>query len=753
MHRLEDQRLLTGRGDFTDDHAAPGALWGVLVRSPHAHAAVVSIDAAPAMALPGARLVLTGADLVAEGVKPIAAAPRLTDAEGKPPRAAPWESLATTRVRHVGQAVALCVADSASTAIDMAEAVAVDWRPLPAVTDVRRAAAPGAPQLWPDIPDNVSFRWGLGDRAAVAAAFRAAAHVVEVADVVSQRVVMAPLEPRAAVARFDAATGGFHLHTGNQGTTQVRDQLAAVLGVAKEKVLVTTADTGGAFGMRSSVYPEYPALCVAARRLGAPVRWTATRSEAFVSDAQARDSVMSGRIALDADARILALDIRSLAAMGGSMHPLGYFIAVANFSRCIPGPYRVPALATEVTCVLTNTVPTAPYRGAGRPEAACITEALIEAAARHLRLDAIELRRRNLIAADAFPHETAAGTTYDSGDFPTVLAKAVAAADWVGFPARRKASEAKGRARGIGLGMFVEIAGGVPTERAKMRLLADGRIETRTALAASGQGHQTIMGLIAAEQIGLPFERMVVDQGSSAGFADGGSSTAARSTLMAGMAIRGAARALLDEARGRAATRLGVAPEKLEWKDGRFEVPGTNLAIGIEALADGPPLEVDVRIEQEPSWPNGAHVAEVEIDPDTGAVTLARYTAVDDSGRIIAPHFAEGQIHGALAQGIGQVLMEHGAYDDATGQLIAGSFMDYTMPRADDLPRFNSSFHPVPARSNPLGVKGVGESGTVGALPTVRNAVLDALATLGVARLEMPYTPARVWRAIRDARR
>ena len=752
MQRLEDQRLLTGRGRFTDDHDAPGALWGVFVRSPHAHADIVQVDAAPAMAVAGARLVLTGADLVAEGVKPIAVAPRLMDAAGKPPRPAPWESLATTRARHVGQAVALCVAETRAAAEAMAEAAVVEWRELPAVVDVRRAAAAGAPQLWPDVPGNVTFRWGLGDRAAVDAAFAGAAHTVEVHDLVSQRVVMAPMEPRAAVAAFDPATGGYHLHTGNQGMTQVRDQLAAALGVASDRVLVTGGDTGGAFGMRSATYPEYPALAVAARRLARPVRWTATRSEAFVSDAQARDSVMTGRLALDAGGRILALDVRALAAMGGCMHPLGYFIAVANFSRCLVGPYRVPAVISDVQCVLTNTVPTAPYRGAGRPEAAYLMETLIEAAARQLGVDPVEMRRRNLVGPEAMPHKTAAGTLYDSGDFPAVLAKAVQASDWAGFPARRQAAEARGKLRGIGLGMFVEIAGGQPTERAKMRLLADGRVETRTALAATGQGHETVFGLLAAEQLGLPFARMVVQQGSSAGFADGGSSTAARSTLMAGMAIRGAAQALIEQARQRAAARLDVAPERLDWANGRFEAPGTNLAIGLEALADGAALEVDVRIEAEPTWPNGAHVAEVEIDPETGAVTLARYTAVDDSGRIIAPELAEGQIHGALAQGIGQALLENGVYDAETGQLVAGSFMDYAMPRADDLPRFGSQMHPVPARSNPLGVKGAGESGTVGALPTVRNAVLDALRPLGVDGLDMPFTPDRIWRAMRAAR-
>lgn len=759
MHRREDQRLLTGRGRFTDDFAAPDALWGAFVRSAHAHADITAIDTAAAMAISGARLVLTGEQAARAGLNPIPVAPRLTDREGHSPRTPPWECLARLRVRHAGQCVALCVADTRAAAEAMVEAVDVSWRELPGVVDVRRAIEPTAPQLWPDAPANTAFRWGLGDAIATEAAFQRAAYIVEVRDLISQRVVVVPMEPRAAVASFDAATGRYHLHTGNQGLTLLRDQLAVVLRVASASVTVTSGDTGGAFGIRNGTYPEYPPLLLAAKQLGRTVRWTGTRTEAFVSDAQARDSVMSGRLALDADGRILALDVTALAGMGGMFSPMGYFIATANFSRCLAGPYRVPAIRTQIDCVLTNTVPTAPYRGAGRPEAAYLMERLIETAAAKLGLDPLEMRRRNLLGADAFPYTTAAGTTYDSGDFPGLLAKAADAADWPGFAARRHEAEARGKRRGIGIGAFVEISGGVGFERAKMALGPQGRVIVRTALVGTGQGHETVMSLIAAEQLGISPDRIDVDQSSSDGFVDGGASSASRSTTMAGLAIRGAAHAFIEAARGRAAERLGVASEDLVWNAGSFTAersrdrtdPPSNLAIALEALADGPPLEVDVRIEAEPTFPSGCHIAEVEIDPETGEIDLVRYSAVDDSGRIIAHELAEGQVHGALAQGIGQVLWEHAVYDADTGQLSSGSLMDYVLPRADNLPRFASILASTVARTNPLGVKGLGESGTVGALPSITNAVLDALRPLGVSAIDMPLTPERVWRAIRTA--
>jgi carbon-monoxide dehydrogenase large subunit len=750
--RKEDLRLVTGTGAFTDDTPVDGALWAAFVRSPHAHAVIGTIDQAPALAVPGARLVLTGADWQAAGFGAVPVQQRLVDAEGRPPREAPWPVLAHDRVRHVGVPVALCVAETREAAEAMALALVVDYRPLAVAATIADALAPGAPEIWPSAPGNVAFRWSLGERAATEAAFRDAPIVVEAART-SQRVVICPMEPRAAVARYEPETGIFRLHTGNQGMTIVRDQVARILGVDKHAVVVTSRDVGGAFGIRNGTYPEYPALLHAARLLGAPVRWTATRSEAFVSDAQARDSVMHGRLALDADGRFLALDMTARAAVGAYLHHVGYFIATANFSRCLPGPYRIPAIHSEVTLAVTNTVPTAPYRGAGRPEAAYIMESLVEAAAERTGIDPVEIRRRNMLGPEAMPHRTAVGMTYCSGDFPDLLDRALAAADWAGGAARKAAARARGRYRGVGIGMFVEISGGVPSERARMELARDGRVQVRTAVGATGQGHETVFAMLADEQLGIGPERIDVAQGDSTGFEDGGSSSASRSTMMAGLAIRATALALIDASKARAAERLGIAVDRLAYDAGRLTVPGTNLAVGLDELAaDGPPLTAEVRIEAEPTFPSGCHVAEVEVDPETGVVEVVGYVAVDDCGRVIHHELAEGQVHGALAQGFGQALMEHAVYDPASGQLVAGSLMDYAVPRARDLPRFDSILAPSPATSNPLGVKGVGESGTVGPLPALMNAIRDALRPFGAVEIEMPATPERVWRAIEAVR-
>lgn len=704
------------------------------------------------MAVDGARLVVDGEDTLRAGLKPIPVAQRLVDHAGKPPRESPWRALAVGRVRHVGECVVLCVAASAEAAQRMVEAVNVDYRELPSVTDVAEAHAGTYPDLWPSAKRNVAFQWALGDKVAVDNAFSQAAHVVEV-EVRSQRIIVCPLEPRAAIVGYDPAAGTYAVHVGNQGMVILRDQLAHIMGVPNEAVVVTSFDVGGGFGIKNGAYPEYPALMLAAKLLGRTVRWTATRSEAFMTDAQARDSLMAGRLALDADGKFQALDVKATPNLGAYVHPVGYFIACANFSRCLPGPYRIPAVRSEVNCVFTNTMPTAPYRGAGRPEAAYVTESLVEAAARKLGIDPIELRRRNILPAGTMPHKTAVGMTYDSGDFPRLLDTAIVASDWNSIAKRKDEAKSRGMLRGIGLGMFVEISGGVPNERAKMALRDDGRIHVRTSIGATGQGHQTVFAMLAAEQLGIPTAQVAVAEGDSRGFVDGGGASASRSTLMAGLAIRATAHQLLDKARLVAAIKLGTDPSSLVYEDGRFAQPGTNFAIGLDNLVqpDEPPIEAEARIEAESTWPNGCHVAEVEIDPETGHVELVALSAVDDCGRVIAHEFAEGQVHGALAQGIGQALFEHGHYDPASGQLLAGSFMDYTLPRAADLPRFNSILQPSPARSNPLGVKGIGESGTVGALPAISNAVADALAPFGVERIEMPMTPHRIWRAIAAA--
>ncbi len=526
------------------------------------------------------------------------------------------------------------------------------------------------------------------------------------------------------------------------------------LGIDKHALVVTSRDVGGGFGIRSGSYPEYPALLHAARLAGAPVRWTATRSEAFVSDAQARDSEMAGRLALDAEGRFLALSVDTRVAMGACMHHTGYFIATANLSRCLPGPYRIPAVHSAVTCVFTNTVPTAPYRGAGRPEAAYIVESLVEAAAAKLGLESVEIRRRNLLCPQDMPHTTAVGMRYCSGDFPGLLDKALAAADWGGIEQRKARARADGRFRGAGIAMFVEISGGVPNERAKMRLAPGGIVHVRTTLGATGQGHETIFAMLADEQLGIGIDQILVAQGDSTGFEDGGGASASRSTQMAGLAIRATGLKLIEAVKSRAAEHFGVASDTVHYEAGRLSVPGTNHALGLADLVsdEHDAIDVEARIESEPTWPSGCHIAEVEVDTETGKVRVDAFAAVDDCGRVIHHEMAEGQVHGALAQGFGQALMEHGAYDQESGQLVSGSLMDYALPRARDLPKFNSILAPSPATSNVLGVKGVGESGTVGPLPAIMNAIRDALSPLGVTDIEMPATPARIWAAIEKAR-
>ncbi|MFV0294912.1 MAG: xanthine dehydrogenase family protein molybdopterin-binding subunit, partial [Hyphomicrobiaceae bacterium] len=555
--RKEDLRLVKGAGSFTDNIAVEGALWASFVRSPHAHADIGGFDTAAAMAIAGARLVITGADWQAAGLGAIPVQRRLTDSEGNPPKAAPWTVLAADRARHVGMPVAVCVAETKAEAEAMADAVEVDWRPRAAAPTLASALADGAPELWQSAPGNIAFHWTLGDKAATERAFAEADHIVEVRRV-SQRLVIVPMEPRSAIARYDGAAGHYKLHTGNQGVAIVRDQAAEALGIDKHSLAVTTLDVGGGFGIRSGCYPEYPALLHAARVLGEPVRWTASRTEAFHSDAQARDSDMVGRLALDSAGRFLALDVKTHVAMGACIHHTGYFIATANLSRCLPGPYRIPAVHSDVTCVFTNSVPTAPYRGAGRPEAAYIVESLVEAAAAKLGLDSVDLRRRNLLGPEEMPHVTAVGMRYCSGDFPDLLDRALVASDWAGLGQRKAASRSSGRLRGGGVGMFVEISGGVPNERAKMRLKPGGVVQVRTTLGATGQGHETIFAMLADEQLGIGADNIVLAPADRTGFEDGGGASASRSTQMAGLAIRQSALDLIAELKAKAAHGFGV---------------------------------------------------------------------------------------------------------------------------------------------------------------------------------------------------
>ncbi|HEX3882707.1 MAG TPA: xanthine dehydrogenase family protein molybdopterin-binding subunit [Stellaceae bacterium] len=754
--RFEDHRLLTGAGRFLDDERAAGAAHGVFARSPHAFAAIRAVDVAPALAVPGVIAVLTAADLAREGTGDVN---QITPVPGGADMVVvPHPVLCGEMVRHVGDPVALVVAETAAAARDGAEAVAVDYDALEPVADLSQAVAQGAPLIWPQAPGNVAVDWrGFAApdptaRAALDNAFATAAHVARVR-LVNQRIVMAPMEPRGALAEFDGASGRYTLYCATQSAIVLRHHLAASLGVAGNRVRVVTGDVGGAFGMRTTAYPEYAALLVGAKRTGRAVRWLSTRSEGFLTDNQARDTVIEARLALDAEGKFLAIDIDELAAMGAYLTSHGPFIATANFARCLPGMYDIPRIGLRIRCVFTNTVPTGPYRGAGRPEANYCMERLIDAAARDLAIDPVELRRRNLIAPSQLPYKGALGTVFDSGEFAPVIADALKEADAAGFPARRAESEAAGKRRGLGVGCFLEIAGGQPGEGARLAFPGESKLLLAIGIGPSGQGHATLYRRMTAERLGIPVEQVDLTHGDSDSNVPSAGAVASRSTMSVGSAVYAAVDAVIEKGRRAAAQILEAAEADIGYRDGVFEISGTDRRVSLFDVAEaaegaiGQTLDTQSTADALPSFPNGCHVAEIEIDPETGFVTLLAYTAVDDCGRVLQPVLVEGQVHGGVAQGVGQVLMEHGVYDPASGQLLAGSFMDYAMPRADDLPPIASLFHPVPSRRNPLGVKGVGEAGTTAALAAVMNAIVDALPR--GAKIDMPATPEAVWRACR----
>jgi aerobic carbon-monoxide dehydrogenase large subunit len=735
--RDEDRALLTGSGRFLDDEASVGAAWGVFVRSPHAFAGIRGIDTKAARALPGVLAVLTAADIDAAGIGTVSNA---IPVPGGPDMVVPLRpALAGDRVRHVGDAIALVVAESEAAARDAAELVEIDYAPRDGVTDLVHAASPGAPQIWPEAPGNIALDWRpypLGVGASPAArqeldrVFAGAAHVARVR-LVNQRIVMAPMEPRGALAVYEPDTGRYVLHVASQSAFVMRQHMARTMGVPVDQMRVVSGDVGGAFGMRTSGYPEYPALLLAAKRLGRSVRWRSTRQEGFLSDNQARDTLIDAALAIGDDGKFIALDIDCLAALGAYQTSHGAFIATVNFARCLPCMYDIPTIGLRIRCVFTNTVPTGPYRGAGRPEANYGLERLVDEAARVTGIDRIDIRRRNLILPARMPYKTPVGTTYDSGDFPAVFDAALARADVVGFAQRKARSEEAGKRRGLGVACFLEIAGGQPGEGASVGFPGSSKLLLAIGVQASGQGHRTVYRRLVAERLGIPVERV----------------DSSRSTMSVGGAVAAALDAVIENGRRLAAHVLEAAEEDIVYRDGVFEIAGTDRNIALFELADratalGDSLDTRATFDAAPSFPNGVHVAEVEIDPGTGHVTLASYVCVDDCGRVLQPVLVEGQVQGGVAQGVGQALLEWGNYDDS-GQLVAGSFMDYAMPRADDLPDIVSDMHPVLCTTNPLGVKGVGEAGTTASLAAVMNAVADA-----GADIDMPATAERVWRAL-----
>ena len=759
--RIEDDALLRGAGRFGDDIKPEGALAACFVRSPHAFANIERIDVAAAKNAAGVVAVLTAADLAEAHYHSISHPHPIPGRGGKVAVAPHRPSLAEKRVLHVGEPVAMVIATSAQAAQDAAEKVAVDYQPLPAVTDVRAAVASGAPQLWPEAAGNIGFDWSAPadpdgkNQAALERAFKDAAHIVRI-ELVNQRLVVASLEPRTATASYDGGSKQFTLRCGTQGVAAVRGQIAAAMGLKPEELRILTDDLGGAFGMKGWCYPEYVPMLHAARALGKPIHWVSTRAEAFVSDNQGRDSFWSAQLALSKRGRFLGLRVDCLGNVGAYITGVAHFVFTTHISGCLPTVYDIPHAQVNTRCVLTNTLPTGPYRGAGRPEASYLMERLIDAAADATGIDAAELRRRNLIAPDKIPYTTAFGNTYDSGEFPAAFERALALGNYAGFAARKKAAKKTGKLRGIGIGCYLEIAGAFPEEAARISFPGGKAINVSVGAGASGQGHQTVFGKVAARRLGIASEAVTLTSGDSARDVPGFGAVASRSAMYVGGAIAVTADKVIEKGKRVAAMLLQAAEADVDYRGGKFSVRGSGREVSLFEVAERAAelarsgvipesLDTQATVKTPPSFPNGCHVAEVEIDPSTGAVAIVNYVAVGDCGNVLDATIVEGQIHGGVAQGLGQALTENTIYD-AAGQLVSGSFMDYAVPRANLMPDMTVEHRAVACRTNPLGVKGTGEAGTTAAPPAVLNAILDALPK-GTA-LDMPATPERIWRAL-----
>ncbi|SDR61711.1 carbon-monoxide dehydrogenase large subunit [Rhizobiales bacterium GAS113] len=769
--RREDRRFLVGEGRYVDDAAEPEALHAHVLRSPFGHAHIRGIDVSEALAMPGVVGVLTSADLAAEGIGALPCSLQLPMVE--PLIVPPRPALAEARVRHVGDPVACVVAASRQEARDAAERIRVDYEDLPAVVDGAAALEPGAPLLWEEAKGNLAFRFQKGDRGAVAAAFAKAAATAEI-ELVNNRVVVAPIEPRAAIGYYDAAEDAFRLVLSGQGVHGIRDHLAQnVFRMPPERIHVVAPDVGGGFGTKNFLYPEFVLVLFAARRFGRPVRWTSDRGEDFLSSAQGRDNRTQARLALDAQGRFLALEVETVANMGAYLSAFGPGPSTSSAATAMGGVYAIPAIHMDVRGAFTNTVPTDAYRGAGKPEANYLIERLVDIAARQTNRDPVALRRLNIIST--LPYRGALGMTIEDGAFAASLDTALRRADHAGFKARRAEAAKRGRLRGLGLAFYLETARGRPNEMAALRFEVggqepDGQVALVLGTQSNGQGHETSFPQIAADLLGLPPESFRLVQADTSLVPSGGGHGGARSLHQGGAALVKAIEAVIEKGRLVAAQLLQCRPEELGFADGVFAIagsPGRSVDLMSVARAAADPAQADLSqalpgLEagldshvDNPldlfTFPNGCHVAEVEIDPQTGQVRLERYTAVDDFGRLINPLLTEGQVQGGLAQGIGQALHEHAVYEEGTGQFLSASFMDYGLPRADDLPGFDISFNEVPTNANPLGVKGSGQAGCIAAPQTVMNAVLDALSPLGITHLDMPATPLRIWEAIRGA--
>jgi carbon-monoxide dehydrogenase large subunit len=758
VRRTEDSRLVTGQGQYTEDLHFEGEAHVAFLRSPYAHARVLSIDVSAAKAAPGVVGVLTWKDVEAAGANPMPCLAPLQNRDGSPIKKTPKPLLAKDRVTFTGEAIAMVVAETYAQAVDATELVNVEYEPLDAVGTL--AGAPTGPQVWPDAPHNECFDWSAGNEEACTAAFARAAHTASV-DVVENRIAPTSMETRNAIGLYDTATGSYTLYSGNQGSSGLRDRVTMVMNLAKDRLRVITRDVGGGFGMKGFMYPEQPLVLIAAKQLARPVRWISTRTEAFLSDDHGRDMITKGELALDAEGHILALRITGTANMGGYLSQFAPFIATLAGGRIFGGLYRVPTVFAHVKGYFSNTGPVDAYRGAGRPEAAYLMERLMDVAALKTGIGRIELRRRNLPAPDELPYQNWFGIQYDSGDYRRMLDMALQRADVAGFTARREQSRARGKLRGFGIAYYVEITFAVGSEPARVMFTDNGAVELYVGTQSNGQGHETAFAQVVAERLGVPFESITVKQGDTE-WVNGGGTGGSRSLNMSGGALGVASEEVIRKGKAAAGHVLQAGGKEVGFEviegNGRFRVADTDRAIGIGELAMALKREIIPGFEQgldsdgtyvgqAPTFPNGCHICEVEVDPETGKVDLVSYRVLDDFGRVINPMLVAGQVHGGVVQGIGQALLEDVVYDPESGQLLTASFSDYGMPRAYDIPDIDFAYEEIPCKTHALGAKGCGEAGTVGACPAVISAVADAL---GVPHIDMPATPERVWRALRE---
>ena len=762
VRRVEDPRLLKGNGSYTDDMSLPGQLHAIVLRSPHAAATIVSIDTQAARAMPGVAAVYTSADLDADGIGELPCLAQLKNRDGSPMKNPGHPVLARGAVRHSGDPVAFVVAETIEAARDAAEAVVIEYDMLPSITDLGAAFDAGAAQVWPDAAGNQVFDWSIGDKEQTEALFGSAAHVTRLT-VVNNRIVVASMEARAALAVYDGER--FTLRTNTQGGWLLKNVLGnMVFKTGDSAFRIITPDVGGGFGMKIFVYAEHVLTCYAARKLGRPVRWASERSEAFLSDTHGRDNITIGEIALDKEGIFLALRTHNVANMGAYLSNYAPMIPTGAGTGVLASVYGFKAVYANVIGAFTNTVPVDAYRGAGRPESNYIVERLIDAAAREMKIDRVDIRRRNMVTPDAMPHRTPVGKLYDSGDFRIVLDAALEKSDWAGFEARRAESASRGKQRGIGLAYYLEATGGAATERAEIRFAEDGFVDVYVGTQSTGQGHETAYVQLTVDQLGVDGDKVRIIQGDTDSIPTGGGTGGARSLYSEGQAILLTASSVIEKGKQAASEVLEASPADIVFEEGKFSIIGTDRNIDIVTLATGQRARAskgedvvtldaaEVAEIKSHTFPNGCHIAEVEIDPETGMLDVKRYIVMDDVGKAVNPMIVRGQVHGGVAQGLGQAVHESTRYDPDSGQLLSGSFMDYALPRAADLPDIEVDFIEVPCLSNPLGVKGAGEAGAVGSPPAVINAIVDALTSVGVTHVDMPATPEVLWKVIASAR-